>query len=55
VKTEPEKEFDPDFSPDHEINKEAAKAHRLRYDRRRRIYVDEDGCPTRDKFGQPLG
>jgi hypothetical protein len=55
VKTEQEKEFDPDFSPDHEINKEAAKAHGLRYDRRRRAYVDEDGCSTRDKFGRPLG
>jgi hypothetical protein len=47
--------FDPDLSPDHETNRRAAEAHGLRYDRRRRVYVDADGCPTRDEFGQPLG
>jgi hypothetical protein len=47
--------FDADFSPDHETNKQAAKAHGLRFDRQRNVYVDSDGCPTRDRFGQPLG
>jgi hypothetical protein len=46
--------FDPDFSPTHEVNKRAADAHRLRYSEKRKAYVDEDECPIRDKFGQPL-
>jgi len=46
--------FDPDLSPEHETNKEAAKANGLRYDSRRKMYVDEDGCLRRDRFGQPL-
>lgn len=44
-----------DFSPQHETNREAARVRRLRYDRRRKVYIDCDGCPVRDKFGQPLG
>lgn len=47
-------DFDPDFSPKHETNKKAAEERRLKYDEKRRVYVDEDGCLIRDKFGQPL-
>ncbi len=47
-------EFDPDLSSEHETNREAARVRGLRYDKRRRMYVDEDGCLVRDKFGQPL-
>ncbi len=46
--------FDPDLSPEHETNVEAAKAHGVMYDPARRQYVDEDGCPKFDAFGQPL-
>jgi hypothetical protein len=47
--------IDPDVSPYEEHNREAARRLGLRYSRRRGCYVDEDGCPTRDRFGQPLG
>ena len=48
-------EFDPDLSRQHETNKKAAEERRLKYDRRLRQYVDEDGCPAQDRFGQDLG
>ncbi|MBI4144963.1 hypothetical protein HY493_02050 [Candidatus Woesearchaeota archaeon] len=47
--------FDPDLPPSNIQNREAARAHGLRYDRRRNVYVDEDGFPARDRFGQYLG
>ena len=47
-------EFDPDFSPFNPINQEAAKERKLKYDKIKGFYVDEDGCLIRDKFGQPL-
>jgi hypothetical protein len=47
--------FDPDLSPEHETNKEAARVRRLTYDRLNRVYRDEDGCLVRDEFGQWLG
>jgi hypothetical protein len=47
-------EFDADVSPRHPINKEAAKVHNLRFNKRKQAYVDSDGCLIRDKFGQPL-
>ena len=46
--------FDPDLSPENERNKDAARERNLIYDRRGRVYRDADGCPVRDKFGQPL-
>lgn len=46
--------FDPDFSPQHETNVEAAKAHGVTYRPDLRQYVDEDGCPRFDAYGQPL-
>jgi hypothetical protein len=49
-----EPKFDPDLSKEHPTNQEAAKVRNLRYSKRHRAYVDEDGCPRRDKFGQPL-
>jgi len=49
------KDFDPDLSPYHQDNKEAAADHGLHYDPVSRVYRDEDGFPILDKFGQPLG
>jgi len=46
--------FDPDLSPYNIQNKNAAKAHKLRYDRRLKMYVDEDGALVRDRYGQRL-
>jgi hypothetical protein len=47
--------FDADLSPDHEVNRRAAKVRRVTYDPRSRTYRDSDGCHVYDKFGQPLG
>jgi hypothetical protein len=47
--------FEPGLPPHNIHNLEAAKARGLVYSPRRRVYVDEDGCPTLDRFGQPLG
>jgi hypothetical protein len=47
--------FDPDLSPEHPDNRETARRQSLTYDPRHQVYRDSDGCPTRDKFGQPLG
>jgi hypothetical protein len=47
-------DFDRDFSPGHPRNLLAAASMRLRYDSRREMYVDENGCLVRDRFGQPL-
>lgn len=46
--------FDPDLSPAHETNVEAAKAHSVTYNPELRQYIDEDGCPRFDAYGQPL-
>jgi hypothetical protein len=46
--------FDPDFGPEHEINRRAAKARRVKYDRTLQAYTDIDGCLLYDKFGQAL-
>ncbi len=46
--------FDPDLSRDHETNREAARMRGLRWSKKKRAYVDSDGCLVRDKFGQPL-
>lgn len=54
-KLEKKTEFDADVSPDNPINIKAAKERRLVYNSRKRVYVDEDGCPQRDRFGQVLG
>ncbi len=47
-------QFDPDMQWYNIQNKNAAKAHKLRYDRRRKMYVDEDGALVRDRYGQRL-
>lgn len=44
--------FDKTLSPRHEVNQAAARAHGLRYDVRKKSYVDADGSRVRDKFGQ---
>ena len=48
-------DFDPDFSPYESHNKEAARQRSLRYDPKRRAYVEQDGFLILDRFGQPLG
>lgn len=50
-----ELDFDADLPLTNPQNVEAARTRGLEYDRKRNVYVDEDGCPTRDIFGQPLG
>lgn len=47
--------FDPDLAPTGAHNTNIARMHGLKYDDQSRVYVDEDGCPTRDRFGQHLG
>lgn len=47
-------DFDPDFGPKHPVNVEAARTKGLKYDSKKRAYVDEDGCLIRDEFGQPF-
>lgn len=47
-------DFDADLSPDHPSNQKAAEQRGLVYDRRERVYRDEDGCLIRDEFGQPF-
>ncbi len=47
-------QFDPDFSPNHMNNTQVAKAHGLRYDPSRRMYIDSEGYLVRDEFGQSL-
>lgn len=50
-----ELDFDADLPYDNPRNVDVAQKLRLTYDSQRRVYLDEDGCPTRDEFGQPLG
>ncbi len=50
----PQRPFDADVTPQNPANQEAARDHSLTYDRKKRVYRDNDGCPTRDRFGQPL-
>jgi len=55
VENDDEKKFDPDLSPGSEHNRDVAKENHLIYDAVKRVYRDSDGCPVRDRFGQPLG
>ncbi len=48
-------EFDADFPPENPVNIQASEERNLKYNKERRVYVDEDGCLIRDKFGQLLG
>lgn len=48
-------QFEAGLPPSNVHNKEAAKARGFRYDSRRQCYVDSDGCPRLDKYGQYLG
>lgn len=45
-------QFDPDFSPDNEHNRQVAESKGVRFDPIRDSYVDEDGCLTHDRYGQ---
>ncbi len=47
-------EFDADLAPDNQQNQEAAKFSGLWWNPHERTWDDEDGCPVRDEFGQPL-
>jgi len=44
--------FDPDFSPQHPTNQEAARQRGLVYDSEIEFYIDADRCLIRDRFGQ---
>lgn len=46
--------FDPNLSPDSQVNRLAARARGLRFDPRKRCYRDRDGALVRDQYGQPL-
>ncbi len=46
--------FDPDFPPTHDINRRAAEARGLKWDPRQQYFVDNDGLPALDRFGQRL-
>jgi hypothetical protein len=46
--------IDPDLLPSNPANIEAARKLGLRYDAFHQVYIHVDGCPRRDKFGQPL-
>lgn len=45
--------FDPDYGPHNPVNRQAAEDHDLRYDRKRKVYRDQDGALVRDRYGQP--
>lgn len=50
-----EPRIDPSTSPYTPHNRDAAKELGMRYDTKRKVYRDSDGCVVADKFGQPLG
>ena len=47
-------EFDADLPSEHLTNRMAAEERKLRYDKNKKCYVDEDGFLIRDRFGQIL-
>ena len=47
-----EPQFDADLSPSSETNTDAATARGWRYDPFNAEYVDDDGCPVADEYGQ---
>lgn len=47
-------EWDPDMPPTAIANVRAAQARGLRYDPRKRAYVDAEGALIADRYGQPL-
>lgn len=57
-KTQPKKKeeprMDPDLPRDNVYNRETARKLGWRFNRRLGQYVDADGCPVADSFGQPF-
>jgi len=47
--------FEPGLPPSNIHNTEAARARQLKYDPKSKVYRDAEGCPVKDKYGQPLG
>lgn len=45
-------DFDPDFSPQHPDNIEAARQRGWEYDVIKRAYIDEEGCLMADEYGE---
>lgn len=45
-------QFDADYSPKNPQNQQATRDHGLRWSARKRCYVDEEGLPVRDRYGQ---
>ena len=46
--------LDPNVLPTNPHNKQCAKKLGMRFDPKKGFYVDDDGCSTYDRFGQPL-
>ena len=46
--------FDSDLDIDHPYNQEVAQELGVTWDEGKQAYVDRDGLPTYDRFGQPL-
>lgn len=46
--------FDADLSPENPHNRETAEKLGVTFDPDKRVYVDGEGCPTHDRFGQKL-
>lgn len=53
IAVEEKTRFDTDLSPKNPHNRKAAAERGLRYDPKRRAYVDTDGSLVADRFGQP--
>ncbi len=45
-------QFCADSPPASETNRRAARAHHLRYNPKKRAYIDAEGALVRDRFGQ---
>jgi hypothetical protein len=46
--------FDPDLPPNSEHNRNVAQQRGVGHDSRKLAYLDQDGCPRYDSYGQPL-
>ncbi len=54
TKLEKKLAFDPDLPPSSEHNRKTAQQRGVRYDSRKLVYLDQDGCLQYDSWGQPL-
>lgn len=47
-------DFNPDLPPNNPVNIKAAAERGLVFDITKEVYVDEDRCSIRDRYGQPF-